>query len=481
MRNPVFAAVTLCLAINSPAEPPAQLQDLLGQLESAVKELKPDEKNSDRTHYLSSALTEIREMLESQDETILGQGPSERLKLLLQLNLPSEVREPARQLLLALRRMQAEKEKQKVAALTDLLQTATKRLLAASSPEEIDSTIKLLSDTRSQAHEQTRAIQQLQAKLGRLLQGAAYWQDYLSHSRGGDKEGSKGAIRSLLSTEYAEFFPRSQMLRLLNPAPEAESAAQEEPSPAKISAILQRIDSLEKLEKGIAELREFDAWSAAAEVAQQLEGILESYKALQRGTAVELQLPTQDRERHMVITMLRAELLKIGIARLLDSQFQPQETLQEYFSRVSREARERANWAKLGQISVLASAMDMENLLGLAQDREAIASFLSGLNQEKAHQLQLAVISYQMALKSGSQQIPAEEIGRRIEKIRKEDPDAYTSGLQHFFAASSVPPNTWAPSHLQRKTGLPAERLVIPPLTQQPTPPMPEAAKPEQK
>ncbi|HEY3900451.1 MAG TPA: hypothetical protein VGM54_17720 [Chthoniobacter sp.] len=80
-------------------------------------------------------------------------------------------------------------------------------------------------------------------------------------------------------------------------------------------------------------------------------------------------------------------------------------------------------------------------------DREALQLFLAGLNQEKAMQYVFAVISFEQALKTGSQLISAELIGGHLERIQKEHPQEYQKGVENSLnPPAPASPRTGFPS-----------------------------------
>lgn len=65
-----------------------------------------------------------------------------------------------------------------------------------------------------------------------------------------------------------------------------------------------------------------------------------------------------------------------------------------------------------------------------ATDSTALTQFSAGLNQERAKQYAMAVISFQGALKTGSQLLPAEIIGDHLEAIKAAHPQEFEQGMQ---------------------------------------------------
>jgi hypothetical protein len=75
------------------------------------------------------------------------------------------------------------------------------------------------------------------------------------------------------------------------------------------------------------------------------------------------------------------------------------------------------------------------NTITSASDSAALTQFLAGLNQERARQFSLAVVSFQATLKTGSQLIPPETIGEHLEKIRAEHPQDFEQGMKLTLSA----------------------------------------------
>jgi len=113
-----------------------------------------------------------------------------------------------------------------------------------------------------------------------------------------------------------------------------------------------------------------------------------------------------------------------------------------YLQRILAEARKKEEWPLMKRVLECFVPFDPSGAFVSTNDRNTLQSFVTGLNQEKARQYAFAVSSYEAALKTGSQVIPAEMIGEHLENIRKNNPKEFEQGLQ---LATNPPPPTYDP------------------------------------
>ena len=69
-----------------------------------------------------------------------------------------------------------------------------------------------------------------------------------------------------------------------------------------------------------------------------------------------------------------------------------------------------------------------------SNDSEGLKAFVARQNQEAAAQYSLAVMSYQTALKSGSDLVPSKVIGERLAAIQTTHPRDFDTGMERFLA-----------------------------------------------
>jgi|GEM_PF-5482550 len=101
-----------------------------------------------------------------------------------------------------------------------------------------------------------------------------------------------------------------------------------------------------------------------------------------------------------------------------------------------RAVRER-NWSRLGRVLDTAEQVHGAGIFS-PRDTTALRYLLAAANQERARRHASAVASYLVALRSGSQAVPAEWIGDQLAAIEKEHAQEFEAG-QHL-APEPLPP-----------------------------------------
>ncbi|HVJ45101.1 MAG TPA: hypothetical protein VM511_01870, partial [Luteolibacter sp.] len=114
------------------------------------------------------------------------------------------------------------------------------------------------------------------------------------------------------------------------------------------------------------------------------------------------------------------------------------ETVAAFLDRIAAEAKAREDGALGLRIKELRRILTRTYSYG-TQDNRGMDAYVSGQNQETAGEMALAVISYQQALKSGSELVPAKRIGERLEAIKKSHPAEYEKGVEKFLNLSVSP------------------------------------------
>lgn len=131
---------------------------------------------------------------------------------------------------------------------------------------------------------------------------------------------------------------------------------------------------------------------------------------------------------------LRVQLALFALPRAIGAseadQPQPNETALTYMRRMIAVARERKDWPFASRVLAAAQSTQVNDPLIKTSDSTALTLFFAGLNFERGKQFSLAVNSFQMALKTGSDLIPAEDIGERLEAIKRNHAADYEAGLQ---------------------------------------------------
>jgi hypothetical protein len=233
---------------------------------------------------------------------------------------------------------------------------------------------------------------------------------------------------------------------------------------ARTREVLAATRQLDELPGTIEKLQELQTIRPPNGYSQLLSSALQSLTNFERirldlnkglATAVHLSTVFQNSNSNSnsevdeLLSPIRAQLLLYALPRLLEvpeaDHPEPSETVPAYLHRMARSAQEKSDWTRLTRTLDTMTTLRIEST-ATANDREALQLFLAGLNQEKAMQYSFAVISFEQALKTGSQLISAELIGGHLERIQKEHPQEYQQGVE-----SSLNP----PAPASPRTGFP--------------------------
>jgi len=113
----------------------------------------------------------------------------------------------------------ARREDAQVAAGEALLGGVGEELKSAGQPEELDALLARLAAYRPGEYGNSQKLVMLHQKLQVALQIVGNWQEYLMAEESGDKNASKSNLQQIASQlATSPIFPRSMVLRLLNPA-----------------------------------------------------------------------------------------------------------------------------------------------------------------------------------------------------------------------------------------------------------------------
>jgi hypothetical protein len=174
---------------------------------------------------------------------------------------------------------------------------------------------------------------------------------------------------------------------------------------------------------------------------QSLSEISRSHRDYLSGLPVALELGVyggQFKEPEIIakLAMLRSEMLKLALPRYVDapagSVAKEGETPLEFLERLAQEAKDRQDPATGYRIRMARNTLARGNSFA-TQDSTGLNAYVSGQNQEIAGQFELAVVSFQQALKSGSDLVPAKLIGERLDAIKAAHPEAFQKGLDRFL------------------------------------------------
>ena len=316
------------------------------------------------------------------------------------------------------------------------------KVLTTETAKELDPILVELNQWQTLAQSSSDGAEKQSAALIRsTLELARLWQDFLALRSVGNLEKARGVLTQMTGSGR-EFpgIPRSEILARAY-GEEVANSVEKKPggpaaplaSPEQILAKMKTLEDLDRLMPEFAAATKPD-WSRWSEISNELQTIARSYRDLRTGNSARVSLGFSGGDNKEPIASLRAQLSVFALPRVLGASEQDQpragENALTYMRRLLASARERKDWPLASRILAAAQSTQVNDPLLKASDSTALTSFFSALNFEKARQFSLAVNSFQMALKTGSDLIPAEEIGEHLERIKREHEADYTAGLQ---------------------------------------------------
>jgi len=354
------------------------------------------------------------------------------------------VKQAAAKLLEEFRREEREKEEAKVAAAKGLVQRIKQAVRTAKEPAEMDSLLEELGKRRyggNDARESAEVVA-LHSTLANASGFVSSWQDYLSAKKNGDVVAAREILRNLKSNR-GEFIPRSEILSLEASLPSNSSNASE---------IVAAIDSLDDVRQAIAKLNQVlpsGGIGPVADAVKNLTSIDGNYQSYKEGFPPPLRFMfygTVDGSPEIgaKLRQLQADYYKliapgfVGAPKELIAK--QNESIVSYFDRLEDSATKEENFNMALKVRELRRAISGNDYV--SYDNSGIVSFIAGKNQEAAGQYELAVVSYQQALKTGNELVPVREIGARLAVLQAKYPEEYKAGVERFM---DPPPSRYGP------------------------------------
>ncbi len=303
-----------------------------------------------------------------------------------------------------------------------------------------------------------------------------------SGARGGDaSERLKSAARSY-GRSLGDVIPRSELLGKLNaiaariaPGPQARPLSRQEfeKEVAKIFAGLKTLDdmgsSLTRIDEMIAQQREMNGYNSDSGLIYQLRAYRRAYEDLGAGTATSITLASSSSsgaDSQEILKPMKELLVKFALTRILgvsgDLAPKEDESIAAYLHRTLNESLRTSNWQLMASVIDAAQTMNLSSIVSTS-DSSALRQFLAGINQERAQQYSGAVCSYLSALKTGSQAIPVEEIGKKLQAIKGQHPQDYGAGME--LANASPQSAAFYRSMVGNPPGVPVTRPPGSPIT----------------
>ena len=330
---------------------------------------------------------------------------------------------------------------------------------SARAPVDLDAALRKLSET-SDAREDYRASGAVRAEASHVQSLRRYvilWQDYLASRQYGDDRTALEKLRSVSQEGLADVLPRSDILARI----EELKRSQETSAVDRAGAVLGKLKTLDQIAEVVPELRTLQAhsgndYSSGAtkvnldSIINELQSYAEIYTTYKAGLPTPVETLTNrswsgTQQPPAEVQNLKAQLLRLLCERQfnLGDRLKPgeNEPIPDYLSRVQADARER------GDARMIMRVRDIQRQIGSRagaytppaspEATGALQAIMAAQNQQEAGQYIPAVVSYENALKNGSDVVPAKVIGARLDAIKAAHPAEYDQGMQISLGASN--------------------------------------------
>lgn len=329
-------------------------------------------------------------------------------------------------------------------AIQNALIQAGKAVEGAKVPADLDKAINELGKLHRRGHDGRVSAAMVTAtnQIESTLQFVTQWQNYLSALATNNWEAAKSALQNL-SSNTAGIVPRSDILKRLaelqNPKKDPQvsaytwEAAETLAAGKSVTDIEETIDAIQKLRSGDTRLGAVNQFISA------LLPMNKAYQDFKAGLTPSIDWANNRSALDYgaaIASRYTAELLLIIIPRYVGApegtHANPGESPVQLLNRLSIAERDKGNIpGALRGREALRMLDHMTSNNGI--DSSAINTFIVAQNQYDAEQFMLAVVSYQNALKAGSDFVPAKLIGERLKTIQTNDPAEYAAGLERFL------------------------------------------------
>lgn len=415
------------------------LKKLTAAMRAEAKEVKQGEKNGKPgRHPDSTAMQSAIFQVEGAEYSSDRSSGDSNLSSYLNYFSSAEVRAAGAAFKAALAAERDEKTAAEVTKLEAILSRCKEAVKTAKEPAELDEIMSELETYRRASYDPSPQVQDLAGRIESAKSYLAYWQEYLAAAKAGNGKAARQALSNLRNnTRVSDFGSRSELLAM-----EAKWAQ----SAGNPNEIVLGIKSLDEIQAAVVELQKLRADSDQSNnnvynVIGVLSSIDRAYREYLGGLPISLELGSQNSDYQVEqigtkIIDLRSELLKLVLPRYVNApkgtEVKPGESVNDFLDRLTEEALQRQD------ASAAYRAREAKRILARgnsysSQDSTALNAYVSGQNQEAAGQFELAVISYQQALKGGSDLIPAKLVGEHLAVIKSEHPEDYQKGVERFL------------------------------------------------
>lgn len=445
--------VCLCGALCISSAIADELSDAVTALQTAMgKESSPGKTaDGERSRALYgnpgvSLMPALRSAISQED----FQRAGETLSQIPSYFTSEEVLKAAEKLRTALDARMRVKEKELTEKVNATTAGVAKAVRDAKNPADLDQTLSDLAIAQNDTAARVSRYGQdrNQRKLEGLIRFVTRWQDYLASREGVDKQKTLQILQDILNIAPPEIIPRSEIIAAIDKINGAKQTSQpiEDPMP-QIREVLEKTKTPDAIPQALealtALLRKGDysinGWNDPINSAKsELTSLYQVFCDYRAGLPCQWESRSQNsqnqsaNEIHIKILPLRVELLRLISTRLLgvDETMKPGagESMDDYIDRMMTAAKQKMDARLIGRL------LEFKDTLAGKSNSSVYAVFvrtlLAAQNQETAGQFIPAVISYESVLKTGGEFVPAEEIGKRLEEIKKAHPEDYEKGMQ---------------------------------------------------
>ena len=340
----------------------------------------------------------------------------------------------------------------------DAAANAENAVKSARVPADLDAALHELSgagDTRD--YQATRAVQEAASHVQSLRRYVILWQDYLASRQHGDNQTAMEKLRNISQEGSAEIFPRSEILARI----EELKTSQQVSVVDRTGEILGKLKTPDQIAEVVRELQVFQAHlgndyssnsarTNLGNIIGELQSYAEIYNTYQTGLPTSVESLTNhygatQQQPPAEVQNLKAELLRLLCARQfsVEARFKPNadEPIPDYLDRLLADARERGDARMIMRVREMQRQTSPRTgsytVPTSTEATGALQAIMAAQNQEEAGQFIPAVVSYENALKNGSDVVPAKAIGARLDAIKSAHPTEYEKGMQISLGAAS--------------------------------------------
>ena len=308
---------------------------------------------------------------------------------------------------------------------------------AAKDPVDLDDIIRRLVESQTSFYGKEPAFpQEIFREVTSTLDFTTRWQDYLGAVKA-DRPAT--ALRVLEDMKQpgrmGVLIPRSEILELYNGIGGTQRGI----------ALVMEIKSLDDVAGVITQLQKMrdENSSSTREIGDlvfKLAEVEKSYREYKVGLPFSLEFKRDDwdsvlKQAMAKVIELRAQMYLLGLPIYVgapkDTVAREGELVRDFLDRIEGEAAERQD-VKL----VLECRRVRVNFRSWGNPSSAgetgVGHLTAARNQEAAGQYDLAVASYQLALRNGGDLVPAEWVGARLKEIETRYPDKFREGMERM-------------------------------------------------